>query len=137
MARIFKARTDQPSFLHLALKPDLDEETAYTICQLISAVGSEIKGFNWDWEWFREKRGDFRSLISRSLAVAAWRLLAQKDSLGLQMIGDEDPRISTVVPLEEMTNLRMLWVQDNHVADLRPLSKMSRLKHLNIYANSV
>ncbi len=127
----------QPSFLKLIQQPDLDEETAYTICQLISAVGWEIKGKKWDWDWFKEKRGDYRSLISRSLAVPAWRLLAEKDWLSLQTTSEEMPRISTVVPLEGMTNLRWLVLQDNHVADLRPLSKMSRLKYLNIYSNKV
>jgi hypothetical protein len=48
MRRILKTQAEQPSFSRLALKVDLDEETAYTICQLISAVGEEIKGYNWD-----------------------------------------------------------------------------------------
>jgi hypothetical protein len=127
----------QANFLRLALKPDLDEETAYTICQLISAVGYEIKAFNWDWEWFSEKRGNYRSLISRALAVRAWRLLAEKDFLNLQATSDEMPRISTVAPLDAMTNLSTLGLQENHVTDLQPLSKMSKLKFLTIYRNKV
>jgi hypothetical protein len=137
MTGMFRMKTEQPSFLRLALKTDLDEETAYTICQLISAVGGDIKGYDWDWEWFREKRGNYRSLINRSLAMQAWRLLAEKDELSLQTISDEDPRVSTVVPLEGMTNLRMLWLQNNYIADLQPLTKMSKMRHLNIYSNKV
>ncbi len=137
MAGMFRMKTEQSSFLRLALKPDLYEETAYTICQLIDAVGWEIEGHNWDREWFKEKRGDYRSLINRSLAVSAWRLLAEKGFLNLQTIGDEDPRISTIAPLEGMTNLQTLGFQNNHVADLQPLSKMSKLKSLNIYSNKV
>jgi len=137
MASVFRTKTEQPSFLRLALQPDLDEETAYTICQLIDAVGYEIKGMNWGWEWSKEKRGDFRSLIARSLARSAWHLLAEKEFLNLQTIGDEDPQITTIVPLEEMTNLRTLGLQNNQIADLRPLSKMSKLKFLNIYSNKV
>ena len=124
MAGMFRMKTEQSSFLRLALKPDLDEETAYTICNLIDSVGWEIKD-NWGMEWYKEKRGNYRSLINRSLAVRAWRLLAEKERLSLQTIGDEDPRISTVVPLEEMTNLRWLVLQNNEVTDLQPLSKIS------------
>src|SRR5437879_8869149 len=137
MAGMFRMKLKQSSFLRLALKPDLDEETAYTSCQLISAVGLEIKGYSWDWEWFREKRGDYRSLISRSLAVRAWRWLAEKEGLSLQMTSDDMPRVSTVVPLGDMTNLRRLVLQNNEIADLQPLSKMSKLKFLTIYRNKV
>ncbi len=57
MANLKPNVSTQPSFLRLALKADLDEETAYTICQMISAVGGEIKGYSWDWEWFRDATG--------------------------------------------------------------------------------
>ena len=129
--------TDQPSFLRLALKADLDEETAYTICRLIDLVGWEIEGHNWDWEWFKEKHGDYRSLISRSLAVSAWRLLADKEWLSLQTSSEEEPRITTINPLEGMKNIRRLVLQGNRVADLRPLSNMSKLRFLTIYRNNV
>ncbi len=137
MASVFRIKTEQPSFLRLALKPDLDEETAYTICRLINAVGWEIKGMNWDWEWFKEKHGNYRSLINRSLARSAWRLLADREQLSLQTSSDEEPRITTVVPLGGMTNLHWLVLQGNHVDDLRPLSNMSKLKYLTIYRNRV
>ena len=130
-------RIEQPSFLRLALKADLDEATAYTICRLIDVVGCEMKGANWDWDWLKEKRGGYQSLIHRSLALPAWHLLAEKDWLSLQTSSDEEPRITTLVPLEGMTNLRSLVLQDNDVADLQPLSKMSKLRYLTIYRNKV
>ena len=126
----------QPSFLRLARQADLDEETAYTICQMIDVVGSRIKE-NWDWDWLKKRRPNYRSLIDRSLASAAWDALVQKDWFSLQTTNDETRRITTVAPLEDMTNLRSLVLQNNEVADLQPLTKMSRLKYLNIYANKV
>ena len=57
MAGMFRMKTEQPSFLRLALKADLDEETAYTICRLIDTLGWEIKGTNLDSDWLKEKRG--------------------------------------------------------------------------------
>lgn len=135
---LFKTNAStQPSFLRLALKADLDEETAYAICRLIGTVGWEIKGKKWDWDWLKEKRGDYQSLISRSLVVPAWRLLAEKEWLSLQTTDDETRRITTVAPLEGMTNLRSLVLQNNEIADLQPLSKMSGLKYLTIYRNKV
>src|SRR5687767_5492255 len=105
MAGVFLTKTHEPNFLRLALKADLDEETAYTICRLIDMVKWEIKGKDLAWDWLKERHGGYRSLISRSLAVSAWCLLVDKERMTLQTIGDEEPRITTVVPLEEMTNL--------------------------------
>jgi Leucine-rich repeat (LRR) protein len=127
---------DEPTLLSLARQNDLDEETAYAICRMIDVVGSDIKD-DWDWDWLKERRGDYRSLISPSLALSAWRLLKEKDRLSLQTTDDETRRITTVAPLAGMTNLRSLVLQNNEIADLQPLSKMSRLKYLNIYANRV
>src|SRR6266853_969529 len=136
MARTFKTKAEPPSFLRLALKADLDQGTAYTICRVIDAVGSEIKGDDWDWDWL-EGTHDYRSMIDQSILEPAWRMLAKKEWLSLQTSSEGEPRIATVAPLEGMTNLRTLVHQDNHVADLRPLSKMSRLKYLTIYRNKV
>jgi hypothetical protein len=82
---MFRVKTEQPSFLRLARKPNLDNETAYTICRLIDAVGWEIKGKNWNWDWLNGKRGRYRSLIDTSIVESAWRLLGQKVWLSLQI----------------------------------------------------
>jgi hypothetical protein len=127
----------QPNFLRLARQADLDEETAYTICRLISGVGWEVKGNDWDWDWLENGNGNYGSLINGSLVVPAWQLLAGKDWLSLQTTDDETRRIKTVAPLEGMTNLRSLVLQNNEVADLQPLTKMSKLKRLTLYRNKV
>ena len=48
IANVFWRKTEQSSFLRLALDANLDEETAYTICQLIDLVGWNFKGEKWD-----------------------------------------------------------------------------------------
>lgn len=126
----------QPSFLRLARQADLDDETAYTICQMIDTVGWQIKE-KWDWNWLKKRRRNYRSLIDKSLVSAAWNLLVQKDWLSLQTTDDETRRISTIAPLEGLTNLRSLVLQNNLIADLRPLSGMSKLKYLNCHRNRV
>jgi len=136
MAGVFWRKTEQSHFVRLALNSDLDEETAYTICQLINAVGWKIRK-KWDWNWLEKGRGNFRSLISHSLAVPAWRVLAETDWFSLQTTDDETRRITTVAPLEGMTSLRSLILQNNEVSDLQPLAKMSKLKHLSICRNKV
>src|SRR4051794_11335376 len=88
----------QPNFLRLARQADLDEETAYTICQMIDMVGYSIKE-KWDWDWLKKKRRKYRSLIDPSLVSAAWDALVQKDWLSLQATNDETRRITTVAPL--------------------------------------
>jgi hypothetical protein len=132
-------KTELPSFLRLALKADLDQERAYTICRLIDAVGWEIRGGDWDWDWLQQTKGDYRRLIQRerSIVEPAWRSLAEEEGLSLQTTSDDMPRVSTVVPLGDMTNLRRLVLQNNEIADLQPLAKMSKLKFLTIYRNKV
>src|SRR2546426_782561 len=133
---MLKMKPAQLSFLSFADRADLDEETAYAVCQLIDVVGCHIKD-DWDWNWLKERRDDYRSLINRSLARAAWNLLAQRDWLSLQATDDETRRISTIAPLEGLTNLRSLVLQNNRVTDLQPLSGMVKLRYLNCYANRI
>src|SRR5579862_1870162 len=90
----------------------LDEETAYAICRLIGCVGYQIKE-KWDWEWLEKKRGSYRSLLNPSLMNAAWDILAGKDWLSLQTVNDQTKRITTITPLEGLTDLRSLVLQNN------------------------
>src|SRR6266542_3632499 len=126
----------RPNFLSFAGRADLDEGTAYAVCRMIDVVGYQIKA-DWDWDWLKERHGDYRSLIDRSLAGAAWNLLVQKDCLSLQTTSDEMPQMSTIEPLEGLTNLRSLVLQNNLVTDLRPSSGMVKLRYLNCYGNRI
>src|SRR2546423_8288918 len=128
-----------PTFLRLALKADLDQEKAYTICRLMDAVGWEIRGGDWDWDWLQQTKGDYRRLIQRerSIVEPAWRMLAEKEGLSLQTTSEDMPRVSSLAPLEDMISLRRLVLQNNEIADLQPLSKMSKLNFLTIYRNKV
>jgi hypothetical protein len=125
-----------PTFLRLARKADLDEETAFAICQLIEAVGWEIND-DWNWNWLAGEKLNYRSLIDHSILETAWRLLAQKDCLNLQTMNDESKRISTIVPLEGMTNLVSLGLKNNLINDLQPLAEMANLKSLTCYSNRI
>ena len=129
-------KTDQSSFLSLAQKADLDEETAYAVCRMIDVVGYAVKD-NWDWNWLEGRKKSYRSLIDRSLIARAWRLLAQKEWLSFQTTNSKERRIATIAPLEGMTNLRSLVLQENHITDLQPLLGMARLRYLNCYSNRI
>ena len=126
----------EPLCFTLARDPKLDDEIAFTICRLIDYVGSSIRE-DWDWDWLEKKRKNYRKLIDLDLLKDAWNELFQKDWLSLQTTNDEDKRISTIVPLEGLLNLRSLVLQNNLISDLRPLSEMTQLKYLNIFANRV
>ena len=129
-------KAKQPKFLELARGDDLDNETAYTICQLIDTVGSEIKE-NWDWEWLEKPRRDYRVLIDQSILEPAWRLLAQKDWLSLQTVFDGSKKISTIAPLADLTKLETLVLQNNLICDLSPLAGLRKLRYLNCYSNRI
>lgn len=126
----------EPSFLALATKPDLDQETAFTICRMISSVGCNFVE-EWDWDWLKRANGDYRSLINPAWLDDAWKLLAEKDWYSQQTTNDVDQRISTILPLRDMTKLRTLVLQNNLIQDLRPLSDMKELRDLNFYQNNV
>jgi Leucine-rich repeat (LRR) protein len=126
----------EPLCLTLARDPKLENETAYTICQMIDSVGSSIRD-DWDWDWLQKKRKNYRKLIDLDLLKDAWDELYQKDWFSLQTTNDIDKRISTIVPLGGLTNLRTLVLQNNLITDLRPLSGMSKLTNLSISANQV
>jgi hypothetical protein len=126
----------EPLCLTLARDPKLDNETAFTICRMIEYVGSSIRD-DWDWDWLRKKRKNYRKLIDLDLLKDAWDELFQKDWFSLQTTNDVDKRISTIVPLEGLTNLRSLVLQNNLITDLRPLSGMTQLSNLSIYTNRI
>jgi len=128
--------TSESDFLNLCQRRDLDDETAFTICRMISVVGFQIQA-NWDWNWLENKNEDYRALITIPLARAAWELLLQKDWLSLQTTDNESRRIMAICPLAGLVNLRSLVLQNNLVADLQPLSSLSKLKYLNCYQNRV
>lgn len=123
------------SFLALARKPDLDQETAFTICRMIDWVGSQLKD-DWDWDWLRKRRKHYHELNDPSLLKEAWARLLEQDFLSLQT-SSRERKVSTVLPLEGLANLKTLVLQNNRVRDLRPLSGMGRLKHLNCLDNEI
>jgi Leucine-rich repeat (LRR) protein len=126
----------EPLCLTLARDAKLDNETAFTICRMIEYVGSSIRD-DWDWDWLRKKRKNYRKLIDLELLKDAWDELFQKDWFSLQTTNDVDKRISTIVPLEGLTNLRSLVLQNNLITDLRTLSGMTQLRYLSIYSNRI
>src|SRR5262245_32494242 len=126
----------EPLCLTLARDPKLDNETAFAICRMIDYVGSSIRD-DWDWDWLEKKRKNYRKLIDLDLLKDAWDELFQKDWFSLQTTNDVDKRISTIVPLEGLTNLRSLVLQNNLITDLRPLSGMTRLTDLSISTNRI
>jgi hypothetical protein len=125
-----------PNFLTLARDPQLDQETAFTICRLIDRVGWDLKE-DWDWNWLEKKRKNYRKLIDPSLLEQAWEKLFHLDWLSLQTVGSGEKRISTIEPLSEMTNLESLVLQDNLIRDLRPLAGLTRLRYLNCCQNKI
>jgi hypothetical protein len=129
-------RGNQPLFLTLARKPDLDQETAFTICRLIDHVGPSLKD-DWDWDWLDGESLDYRALIEISLLKKAWKVLATKDWLSLQTISDEDKRICTISPLAELVELKSLVLQNNLIQDLAPVSRMLGLRYLNCHENKI
>jgi Leucine-rich repeat (LRR) protein len=131
----FGRKTESP-FLTLARQSDLDQETAFAICRMIDMVGHELVD-DWDWNWLEDETVDFRSLIDPSLLAGAWKLLSRKDWFSLQTTNDEDKRISTIAPLEGLTNLKRLVLQNNLIEDLGPVAAMSKLKKLHCYRNRV
>ncbi|MBI3851581.1 MAG: leucine-rich repeat domain-containing protein [Verrucomicrobia bacterium] len=103
---------------------------------MIDSVGWQLKE-DWDWHWLEGKRKNYRSLIDPAMLDAAWKLLVEKDWFSQQTTNDVDKKISTITPLEGLTNLRSLVLQNNCVEDLRPLSSMIRLKYLNCHHNRI
>jgi Leucine-rich repeat (LRR) protein len=126
----------EPLCLTLARDPKLDNETAYTICQMIDSVGSSVRE-DWDWDWLQKKRKNYRKLLDLDLLKDAWDELFQKDWFSLQTTNDIDKRISTIVPLEGLTNLRSLVLQNNLITDLRPLLGLTQLTYLSISHNRI
>jgi hypothetical protein len=131
-----KTRRAGSDLLSLAKRKDLDQETAFTICQLIDQVGWQIVE-NWDWNWLEGKRKDYRSLIKSSVLEKAWKLLVEKEWLSLQTTNDVYKRISTIVPLAGLTKLQGLVLQNNLIRDIKPLSRMTRLTRLNLLKNRI
>lgn len=131
-----KMRGADLAIVKLARRPDLDQETAFTICQLIDNVGSQVKE-DWDWDWLEGERDDYRSLIEIPLLKKAWRLLLEKDWLSLQTTNSVDKRISTISPLAGLTNLKSLVLQNNLIQDLEPLSELTGLTYLNLLQNRI
>jgi Leucine-rich repeat (LRR) protein len=128
--------TTESSFLSLGRKPDLDQETAFTICRMIESVGWEIAE-DWDWDWLKEERKDYRALLKPAWLKKAWELLSEKGWYSLQTTNDNDKRISTVVPLNGLIHLETLILQNNLIEDLRPLAGMLQLKYLNCHGNRI
>src|SRR5947207_2413642 len=112
-----RAAGPEPLIVRLARSPDLDQETAFTICQLIDHVGSDLDD-DWDWDWLEGENKDYRKLIKIPFLKKAWRELAAKEWLSLQTTNDEDKRVSTIAPLAELTALRTLVLQNNLIEDL-------------------
>lgn len=131
-----KTKEPDPPIVALAQKPDLDEETAFTICQLINHVGFQIVD-DWDWDFLERGRDDYRKLIDIRLLRKAWKVLAKKDWLSLQTTNDVDKRISTIAPLAGIVGLKSLVLQNNLIADLGPIAGMKNLKYLNILQNRI
>src|SRR2546426_373530 len=125
---------EQPPFLTLARKPDLDQETAFTICRMIDSVGHDLVE-DWDWDWLEKQHKNYRSKIDPAILEPAWKLLLAKEGFSLQTINNRDKKISTIAPLAGLMNLRNLVLQNNLVKDLSPLSDMIRLKELNCLSN--
>jgi hypothetical protein len=126
--------TAEPSFLTLARKRDLDQETAFTICRMINSVGWELVE-DWDWNWLKKKRKNYRSLIKHELLEGAWKLLFEKDWYSLQNISGK--KISTIRPLDGMVNLRSLVLGGDLIEDLSPVSSMVKLRELNCINNRI
>lgn len=129
-------QSNEPPIVKLARRPDLDQETAYTICRLIGRVGWDLKE-DWDWNWLAGEQDDYRSLIDIPLLKKAWKVLAEKDWLSLQTTNDADKRISTVSPLTGLVNLKTVVLQNNLIQDLTPLSEMTSLRSLICYQNRI
>ncbi len=129
-------RESEPAIVSLARNPDLDQETAFTICQLIDCVGWSLKD-DWDWDWLKGKGKDYRSLIKIPLLKKAWQKLIEQEWLSLQTTNDVDKRISTIGPITGLLRLRFLVLQNNLIRDLGPVSEMTKLKYLNFYQNKI
>jgi hypothetical protein len=127
-------KTAEPSFLTLARKPDLDQETAFTICRMINSVGWELVE-DWDWNWLEKKRKNYRSLIKHELLEGAWKLLFEKDWYSQQTISGK--KISTIGPMEELVNLRTLVLHNNLIEDIGPVSSMVQLRELKCNGNRI
>jgi hypothetical protein len=113
-----------------------NEDFAYTLCQLINAVGYKIKD-GWDWNWLEKLKGRYADAINPSLLSTALKLLTVKHSLSLQTIRDDERKISTIAPLAELTALEWLVLKNNSISNLRPLAGMTRLRDLNFHGNCV
>ncbi|MEO6036429.1 MAG: leucine-rich repeat domain-containing protein [Verrucomicrobiota bacterium] len=103
---------------------------------MIDSVGWDIVE-DWDWEWLKKKRKNYRVLIVPEWLEGVWNLLCKKDWCSLQTINDEDKKISTIAPVVGMTNLRTLILQNNLIEDLSPLSGMMQLRSLSCYINRI
>jgi internalin A len=112
-----------------------DEEFAYTLCQLVDAVGWSIRN-DWDWNWLNNHKGRYYPLLNESLLRDAWKALAKEHWLSLQTISD-DRKISTIAPLQTLTNLRSLVLLNNRISDIEPLAKITGLRYLNFVDNCV
>ncbi len=126
----------EPLVVQLARDPNLDQETAFTICQLIDAVGTEVTE-DWDYDWLDGENPDYRALIKLPLLRQCWKLLAAKEWFSLQTTNDVDKRISTLAPIAEMTSLKTLVLQNNLIADLSPIAGLRQLVDLNCLQNRI
>src|SRR5687767_10424860 len=77
---------------------DINEDTRYTICRMIDAVGFKIRE-DWDWNWLEEISGEHCPEIDELLWRDAWKALLQEDWLSLQSTNAKMRRISTILPL--------------------------------------
>lgn len=120
----------------MAKNPNLDQETAYTICKMIDCVGWDLVE-DWDWNWLGDIKEDYRPLIKHSLLSKTWKALQAKEWLSFQTTNLNNKQISTIAPLKGLTNLRSLILQENLIEDIGPLIGMERLTKLNCFQNRV
>src|SRR4029079_13610183 len=132
----WKSSEPDPPIVAMAQNPNLDQETAFTICQLIDHVSYDIVD-DWDWDFLKGATDDYRKLIDIRLLRKAWKVLVKKDWFSLQTTNDEDKRVSTIVPLAGMVKLKSLVLQNNLIEDLAPIAEMNKLKYLNILQNRI
>ena len=128
------------AFLNYSAQPDLSPEETYVIELLIDRVKNQYAGYDFERDAALRK---IRTLPSYTpgfcpdeLQTAAPWILALH-WISFQKLGDDEPPVRSLRPLQYLSKLQTLHLQGNEVSDLTPLRHAGSLRLLDLQDNPV
>jgi hypothetical protein len=128
-------------FFRFGRDPNCDPEMAHTIVEMIDHVGDQFADPAWYWTDFqksidRKRKWGYRAKVDPSKLEEAWHLLCRCERLSLQNT-NATKKISTILPLQGLTQLRSLVLAGNLIEDIGVLAGFGELRELYLTDNRV